>query len=182
MVERATQTSLFVTFVLVAINHQAFFRGPPTALSDFKFFFFFSSFSLFIIAVRFAFVLIRHWPLVFSSDDSLLHGCFVDVSILEAAFFRHCRRLSLNFSERGSRERSLNGELFLELIVAWRFEVASNAPSAFILPSGCAASVGVENGDEKRCTTDACRCVLTMYSSTYFSDIVSGERSTYAHR
>ena len=54
----------------------------------------------------------------------------------------------------------------LEVFVAWRFEVASNVFSAFILPSGCAASIGVENGDENYATqtlADACsQCIVLL--------------------
>ena len=77
--------------------------------------------SLFLIAFRFATVLIRHWPLVFS----------------ESLWFRLAWRLRGRFFVGGCA-------LQLAVFIAWRFEVASNAFSAFILPSGCAASLALK--------------------------------------
>ena len=87
--------------------------------------------SLFLIAFRFATVFFRHWPLL---------------SCSECLWFRLAWGLRGRFFVGGCAFQ-------LEVFIAWRFEVASNAffPRCF-KPSGYAASIGVENGYENYAT------------------------------
>ena len=143
--QSTVQTRQIVTVVPVAIHHQAFFRGPPTTLSVIRFFYIFCSgtrSSSLHSASQQCFSgigLCFRVPSVFGFD---LHGGFVDVSLLEAALFSW--RCSLLGALRWHRTRF----------------------PRFCLPSGCAASIGVEDGDENYATqtlADACsQCIVLL--------------------